>query len=301
MNAPGVAPGVIMNIKRGFGIMTTENVTPLTNLNLHDILQQLISGAVSFSFRIMTAIAILSVGLWLSARLTRIVKRGMERRKLEPSLQSFLASFVSIISKIFVFVIVLTTVGVQMTAITAALGAGALAIGMALSGTMQNVAGGLVILFFKPFKVGDTIITPGGQTGVVKKIMIFTTEVSTFDNQVVIIPNATLSGGVITNLSRGGNRRSDLKIGISYGDKVEVARREILAILDKDDKVLKTPAPEVFVSSLDDSAVTLNVRYWSKYADMAASNARIMEQIYDTLPKKKVNFPFPQVDVHVVK
>ena len=137
--------------------MTPENVTPMINLNLHDVLQQLIQGAVRFGFRLATALAILSVGLWLSARLTRIVKRGMERRKLEQSLQSFLVSFVSIISKVFVFVIVLTTVGVQMTAITAALGAAALAVGMALSGMMQNVAGGLVILFFKPFKVGDSI------------------------------------------------------------------------------------------------------------------------------------------------
>lgn len=282
--------------------MTPDTSSPLVSINLHDLLRKVIDSAVRFSFKIVLALIILSVGLWLSARLTKIVKRGMERRKLEPSLQSFLASFVSIISKIFVFVIVLTTVGVQMTAITAALGAGALAIGMALSGTMQNVAGGLVILFFKPFKVGDTIVAPGGQTGVVKKIMIFTSEIQTFDNQVVIVPNSTLSGGVIVNMSRGGNRRTDLVIGISYGDDVERARNVIMGILAADPRVLDKPAaPSVFVSELADSAVVLTVRFWTTYADMAPTTADIREQIYKILPKKKLSFPFPQMDVHVIK
>lgn len=281
--------------------MSPETVTPLSNLSLHDVLQQLIEGAIHFSFRIMTALLILSVGLWLSARLTRIVKHGMERRKLEPSLQSFLTSFVSIISKIFVFVVVLTTVGVQMTAITAALGAAALAIGMALSGTMQNVAGGLVILFFKPFKIGDTIITASGKTGVVKKIMIFTTELRTFDNQTIYLPNAGLSNGEITNLSQGGIRRTDLIIGISYGDSVDNARRVIMDILAKEARVKQSPEPSVFVSNLADSAVELTVRFWTTYADLAPTGAAIREEIYKTLPKKKLNFPFPQMDVHIIK
>ncbi|MBD5400925.1 mechanosensitive ion channel [bacterium] len=281
--------------------MTPDTATPLSSISLHDILQQLIQGAVRFSFRIATAIVILSVGLWLSARLTKIVKRGMERRKLEPSLQSFLASFVSIISKVFVFVVVLTTVGVQMTAITAALGAAALAVGMALSGTMQNVAGGLVILFFKPFKIGDTIITASGKTGVVKKIMIFTTELRTFDNQTLFLPNGALSNGEITNLSHGGVRRQDLIIGISYGDNVENARRVILDILSRDARVKQDPAPSVFVSELADSAVQLTVRFWTTWPDLAPTGAAIREEIYKTLPKKKLNFPFPQLDVHVIK
>lgn len=281
--------------------MNTDTVTPLSSINLHDVLRQLIEGAVHFSFRIATAIAILSVGLWLSARLTRIVRRGMERRKLEASLQSFLTSFVSIISKIFVFVVVLTTVGVQMTAITAALGASALAIGMALSGTMQNVAGGLVILFFKPFKVGDTIIAATGKTGVVKKIMIFTTELRTFDNQTIYLPNAALSNGEITNLSQGGIRRSDLIVGISYGDNVDNARRVIMDILAKDSRVKQDPAPSIFVSNLADSAVELTVRFWTTWPDMAPTTAAVREEIYKTLPKKKLSFPFPQMDVHVIK
>ncbi|MBD5391674.1 mechanosensitive ion channel [bacterium] len=270
-------------------------------INLHDLLEQLIQGTLNFSLRLMTAVGILIVGLWLSARLTRIVRRGMERRKLEATLQSFLTSFVSIVSKIFVFVVVLTTVGVQMTAITAALGAGALAIGMALSGTMQNVAGGLVILFFKPFKIGDTITTASGKTGVVKRIMIFTTELRTFDNQTIFLPNATLSNGEITNLSHGVIRRTDLQVGISYGDNVEVARRVIMDVLSRDERIKDSPAPSVFVNDLGDSAVVLTVRFWTKWEDLAATTAAVREQIYIALPKKKINFPFPQMDVHMIK
>ncbi len=282
--------------------MTPENVTPMINLNLHDVLQQLIQGAVRFGFRLATALAILSVGLWLSARLTRIVKRGMERRKLEQSLQSFLVSFVSIISKVFVFVIVLTTVGVQMTAITAALGAAALAVGMALSGMMQNVAGGLVILFFKPFKVGDSIATASGQEGVVKKIMIFTTELHTFDNQTVFLPNGALANGEITNLSRGGVRRVDLSVGVSYGTNVDIARKVIMDILKKDARIKhNVNPPVVLVSSLADSSVVLTVRFWASWGDLIGVKSDVLEQIYETLPKKKLNFPFPQMDVHIVK
>ncbi len=282
--------------------MTPENVTPMINLNLHDVLQQLIQGAVRFGFRLATALAMLSVGLWLSARLTRIVKRGMERRKLEQSLQSFLVSFVSIISKVFVFVIVLTTVGVQMTAITAALGAAALAVGMALSGMMQNVAGGLVILFFKPFKVGDSIATASGQEGVVKKIMIFTTELHTFDTQTVFLPNGALANGEITNLSRGGVRRVDLSVGVSYGTNVDIARKVIMDIMKKDARIKhNVNPPVVLVSSLADSSVVLTVRFWASWGDLIGVKSDVLEQIYETLPKKKLNFPFPQMDVHIVK
>ena len=282
--------------------MTPENVTPMINLNLHDVLQQLIQGAVRFGFRLATALAMLSVGLWLSARLTRIVKRGMERRKLEQSLQSFLVSFVSIISKVFVFVIVLTTVGVQMTAITAALGAAALAVGMALSGMMQNVAGGLVILFFKPFKVGESIATASGQEGVVKKIMIFTTELHTFDNQTVFLPNGALANGEITNLSRGGVRRVDLSVGVSYGTNVDIARKVIMDIMKKDARIKhNVNPPVVLVSSLADSSVVLTVRFWASWGDLIGVKSDVLEQIYETLPKKKLNFPFPQMDVHIVK
>lgn len=271
------------------------------DIDLESVITSLGQTAVHFAIKLTASVFILVAGLWLAGRISRSVKRGMERRNLDPSLQSFVGSFVSIVLRIIAIVISLTTVGVQMTSIVAVLGAGALAVGMALSGTMQNFAGGIIILFLKPFKVGDTILTATGKTGIVKKIMIFTTELHTFDNQVIFLPNGALSNGEITNLSGGSLRRTDLTVGISYGSRVAVARRAILDILARDPRIADKPAPSVFVRELGDSAVVLTVRFWSKYGDMVDASADTLEQIYSELPKKRVEFPFPQMDVHLIK
>lgn len=276
----------------------------ITNIDITSVdaaLRTLVDMGVHLGIKLLTAVMIFVAGMWLANRVTKSMARIMDRRKVDLSLRSFVLSFLNILMKIFVVVIVLTTVGVQMTSIVAVLGAASLAIGMALSGSLQNVAGGIIILFFKPFRVGDTIKTASGDFGVVKRILIFTTELHTFDNQVVFLPNGALSGGVITNLSRGTNRRTDLSIGISYGDNVAAARLAILQVLARDVRILQNPQPSVFVNSLGDSAVNLTVWYWTKYVDQAACKADILEQIYIALPKKKINFPFPQLDVHVVK
>ncbi len=268
---------------------------------LKDLISSLSGMAVDFGLKLIAAIVVLVGGLWIAKRLARSFRRILERRKLEPSLVSFLSSFMNIVLRIMVVIITLATVGVQMTSIVAVLGAASLAIGMALSGTMQNFAGGIVIMFLKPFKVGDVITTADGKTGIVKKIMIFTTEIHTFDNQAVLLPNGALSNAQITNLSVNDTRRTDITVGISYGDSFDVARREILAILDADDRVLKTPGAVVVIDALGDSSVVLIVRYWTTVADLLDCRADILERIYKTLPKKKIHFPFPQMDVHVSK
>ena len=275
--------------------------TPKTAEQWHDLIQNLLGGAVDFCFKLIAAIAILMIGMWIANKITRSIKFAMEKRELEPSLVSFSSSFINILLRVFVIVIVLTTVGVQMTSIVAVLGAGALAVGMALSGTFQNFAGGIIILFLKPFKVGDVIQTASGRTGTVKKIMIFTTELHTFDNQVVFIPNGPLANGEITNLSDRGARRAEIQIAISYGDDVDVARRAILSVLAKDKRIAKNPAPSVFVSELGDSAVVLTVWFWTKYADWFTSMGDMREALYKELPRKKIHFPFPQIDVHMKK
>ena len=274
---------------------------PKTADQWHDLVQSLLSSAVDFCFQLIAAIAILMLGMWVANKITRSIKYAMEKRELEPSLVSFSSSFINILLRVFVIVIALTTVGVQMTSIVAVLGAGALAVGMALSGTFQNFAGGIIILFLKPFKVGDVIQTASGRTGTIKKIMIFTTELHTFDNQVVFIPNGPLANGEITNLSDRANRRSEIKIAISYGDDVDVARKAILSVLAKDKRIMKKPEPVVFVSDLGDSAVVLTVWYWTKYADWFASQGDMREALYKELPRKKIHFPFPQIDVHMKK
>lgn len=257
--------------------------------------------AVSFGIKIIAAILILIFGIWLGNRITLGLKKFMEKKKVEGTLQSFLLSFINILLKVFVFIIVLTTVGVQMTSIIAVLGAASLAIGMALSGTLQNFAGGMVILMFKPFKVGDVIEISTGQSGVVKKIMIFTTEIRTFDNEIIFVPNSLLSNNMITNLSRGELRRTDLSVGVSYGTDVEKVRKILIKLLQKNEKIIQEKTPEIFVSSLADSSVVLTLRYWTKYVDLLAVKSELLETIYAELPKNKIDFPFQQFDIRILK
>lgn len=269
--------------------------------SLEAIFSSLGEKAVAFGLKLIAAVAILIFGIWLSNRLMRSLRRLMERKKFDASLSSFLLSFLNIAFKVFVVVICLTTVGVQMTSIVAVLGAASLAIGMALSGTLQNFAGGIVLLVFKPFKVGDAIETQSGKSGTVKKIMIFTTELHTFDNKVIFLPNGALANGEITNLSQAKNRRSDIKITVSYGDDIALVRRVVLGILDKDTRVLKNPEPLVFINSLAEKGVEIIVRYWADYGDVYDTNIELIEEIYKALPKKKISFSFPQMDVRLVK
>ena len=268
---------------------------------LKDMIGSLTGMAVDFGLKLLAAVVVLVGGMWIATRLARSFKRMLQRRGADASLVSFLGSFMNILLRIFVVIISLATVGVQMTSIVAVLGAASLAVGMALSGTMQNFAGGIIIMFLKPFKVGDIIVTADGKTGIVKKIMIFTTEIHTFDNQAVLLPNGPLANSQITNLSMNGTRRMDFNVAISYGDNVDVARKEILAILRSDKRVLRDPEPTVFVADLGDSAVVLTARYWTGAADCIPSRGDMLEQVYKKLPKKKIHFPFPQMDVHVKK
>lgn len=280
--------------------MNTENILIKTD-SLESIATSLGQMIVNFGSKLIAAILILIFGIWLANKLTNGLKRLLEQRKIEGSLQSFFISFINILLKILVVIVVLTTIGVHMTSIIAVLGAASLAIGMALSGTLQNVAAGIIILMFKPFKVGDVIEISTGESGVVKKIMLFTTEVQTFDNQVVFFPNSSLANGVITNLSRGGLRRTDLKIGISYGTKIETVRKILLGILSKEKRILKNNPPEIFVNDLGDNAVIIIIRYWTKYEDLQSVKSELLETIYKELPARKINFPFQQVDVRLLK
>lgn len=273
----------------------------MQNITLDSLVMKLGQIVAEFGTRMIAALLIWWVGFWVAKKIVASLTFAMNARKVDPSLSSFTSSFLSITLKVFVVIIILTTLGVQMTSIVAVLGAASLAVGMALSGTLQNVAGGMIILLFKPFRVGDAIITSDGKSGFVKKIMIFTTQMNTFDNQVLFLPNGALANGVITNLSMGKNRRTDLTVGVSYGDDVEKARKLVLKILQKDKRVLKDPAPIVFLSSLDDSAVTINIRYWTSFDDLYTTQADVLETIYEEFPKNKLNFPFPQIDVHMKK
>ncbi|MBO4745982.1 MAG: mechanosensitive ion channel family protein [Alphaproteobacteria bacterium] len=295
----GVTEGVVDNAVEA--VQAVPEKIQASAETLKNMVSSLTGMAVDFGIKLLAAIVVLVGGMWVAKRIARSFKRMLQRRGAEASLVSFLGSFVNILLRVFVVIISLATVGVQMTSIVAVLGAASLAVGMALSGTMQNFAGGIIIMFLKPFNVGDVIVTADGTMGIVKKIMIFTTEVHTFDNQVVLLPNGALSNSQITNLSVNNTRRMDFTVAISYGDNVDAARKEILAILKADKRILKDPAPMVFVSDLADSAVVLGVRYWTSAENYLPSRGDMLEAIYNKLPKKKIHFPFPQMDVHVKK
>lgn len=266
-----------------------------------NILQTLIDYAIKYGLQFLIAVLILIIGFWLTGKLTKSLKKLMEVRKLDPSLCSFVYSLVNIVLKILVVIIVLTTVGVQMTSIIAVLGAASLAVGMALSGTLQNFAGGVVIMILKPFKVGDYIIDANGREGTVDKIMIFTTQITTADNKVIFLPNGALSNGAITNFSHQGKRRVMLTVGLSYGDDVEKARSVTLEILNSDSRVLKNPAPLIVVSALSENGVHLTIYYWAKNQDISDSQFYFIEQIYNTFPKNNLSFSLPQMGVNLKK
>ena len=294
-----VVDGVVGNAVDA--IQTVPDKVQASAVALKDMIGSLTGMAVDFGLKLIAAVVVLVGGMWIARRLANAFRRALGRRNLDASLISFLSSFISITLRVFVIIISLATVGVQMTSIVAVLGAASLAIGMALSGTMQNFAGGIIIMFLKPFKVGDVITAQCGKTGTVKKIMIFTTEIHTVDNRVIFLPNGALANGEIVNLSHNDMRRTDLMVSISYGDSIDVARKEILALLDADSRILRGQERLVIVANLGDSAVVLNVRYWTKTVDFLATQGDVLEEIYKRLPKKKIHFPFPQMDVHISK
>ena len=201
---------------------------------------------------------------------------------------------------LLLILIVVSTLGVNVTSLIAVASAATLAIGMALSGTAQNFAGGVMILLMKPYRVGD-FISAQGQSGTVREIKLFSTVITTGDNQTIYIPNNSIATAIIDNYSTSETRRVDWTVGISYGDDVDVARKAVLSMLAADPRVLSDPAPVVWVAALADSSVNLSIRAWVKNADYWNVFFEHNEQFYKELPKAGINFPFPQMDVHLTK
>jgi small conductance mechanosensitive channel len=250
--------------------------------------------------QLIGAIITLIIGLWVIKILQKAVRKGFEKRDVDVSLRGFLNSMIGILLRIMLFVSVVGMVGVEMTSFIAILGAAGLAVGLALSGTLQNFAGGVMILIFKPFKVGD-YIDAQGHAGSVNEIQIFNTILKTPDNKTIIIPNGGLSTGSMTNYSAEPQRRVDFVFGIAYGDDVDKARSVLLKLINDEDRILKDPAPFIAVSELADSSVNLVVRVWADAANYWGIYFDLHEKVYKTFDKEGLNIPFPQMDVHVQK
>lgn len=273
-------------------------VEKIATLDYHEVLQTMLSEAVWIVIKIVIALAIYFLGRWIVRRVVRLIDVAMERRKVDISLRSFMRNTVRVVFSLILVLIVVQTLGVNVTSLIAVFSAATLAIGMALSGTAQNFAGGVMILMMKPYRVGD-YISAQGQSGTVREIKLFSTVITTTDNQTIYIPNNAIATAIIDNYTTAEQRRVDWTVGISYGDDVDVARETILAMFAADARILRETAPVVWVAALADSSVNLTVRAWVANADYWDVFFEYNERFYKELPKAGINFPFPQMDVHV--
>lgn len=252
----------------------------------------------AYAPKLLLAILTLIIGLWLIGKVSDLFDRLMQARNTEPTLQKFVHNLVSILLKALLFISAASMVGVETTSFIAILGAAGLAVGLALQGSLANFAGGVLILLFKPFKVGD-VIEGGGVLGIVREIQIFNTILNTFDNKRIIVPNATLSNNVVTNFSSEATRRVDLTFGIGYGDDLLKAKEVLKEMVTSDERVLKDPAFEIYVKELGDSSVNFIVRAWVNAADYWGFYFHMQEGVKLRFDQEGISIPFPQRDVHL--
>ena len=260
-----------------------------------DVLLEL---AITYGGKLLLALLTLIVGLWLIGKLTKSLNKLFKARDFDQTLQTFLSSLVGLTLKALLLISVISMVGVQMTSFIAILGAAGLAVGMALSGTMQNFAGGVMLLIFKPIKVGD-YIEAQGHAGTVKEIQIFNTILNTPDKKTIIIPNGGLSTGSMINYSTEPVRRLDWTFRISYNDSIDKAREIIMEILNAEERIHQDPAPFVGLVNLGDNSVDLVTRVWVDAANYWPLFFEINEKVKKAFDAKGISIPFPQRDVHI--
>lgn len=271
-----------------------ENVDPDRILNLVKEI------AVEYGIKLLGAVAVFVIGSVVVKTIVKTIRKVMEKREVDASLNSFITSLTNIGLKAMLFVTVLSMLGVEMTSFVAILGAAGLAVGMALSGTLQNFAGGVMILLFKPFKVGD-VITAQGYTGAVDSIKIFNTILKTPDNQVIIIPNGGLSTSSMVNITDQKTRRVDWTFGIGYGDSYDKAKEVLTQLIKEDSRISNDPEPFIALHSLGDSSVNIVVRVWCATGDYWGVYFDMNEKVYKVFEKEGLSIPYPQMDVHVHK
>lgn len=276
-----------------------DQLSTITSFPPDQLLSTLFSMLIPVALKILLAVVIYSVGAWLIRKVKKLTKIMLEKKDVDPSLKGFIMSFVSITLTILLILTIIGILGINTTSFAALLAAGGVAIGMAMSGTLQNFAGGVMILFFKPFKVGD-FIEAQGYMGTVNEIRITSTFLNTPDNKLIIVPNGPLSNGIINNFSRTGVRRVEWSISLAYGDDVHAAKELILSMLNSDERVLNEPAvPFAGLDKMADSSIVIVVRCWVKTSDFWDIYFKINEDIYTTFPAKGFNYPFPKLDVTV--
>ena len=279
-------------------MVMAETIEKLRTTPVNQWLPELVKQyLVPLGIKILVALLVLIIGRWCIKLVKRWMANGLMSRHGDATLHKFFSNLVSVILNFILIIFIISILGVNTSSLVALLASAGLAIGMALSGTLQNFAGGVIIILFRPFKVGD-FIAAQGQEGVVKEIQIFNTIILTMDNKVIHIPNGILSTGVMTIFTKEENRRVDWTFSISYGDDYDKAKTVLLKLCKEDPRVLKQPDPFIEIVNLNTSSVDLRVRVWVKSADYWPVFFSMNEKVYKTLPKEGLHFPFPQLDVH---
>lgn len=275
-----------------------EAVEKISTLDYESLLTNIVQEAGWIALKIVLALVIYLIGSQIIKWVIRIVDRAFARHDVEVSLRSFLRSLIKVVLMVVLLLAIVQTLGINTASFLAIFASAGLAIGMALSGTLQNFAGGVVLLILRPYKVGD-YIEAQGQSGTVESIGLFSTCLKTPDKQTIYVPNNTISSSIIDNYSQSEIRRVDWLLSISYGDDVDIARKEILAILAEDKRILTDTAPVVWVKNLGASSVDLSIRAWVKNENYWEVFFEMNERMYKELPAKGIHFPFPQLDVNV--
>lgn len=281
--------------------LITTLSTDASKLFTADTLEFLVHEAINFGIKILAALAVYALGAWIIRKCKKILSRIFERRKTDHTLATFVTSLVSISLTVLLIIITIGTLGINTTSFAALLAAGGMAIGMAMSGTVQNFAGGIMILVFKPFRSGD-YIEAQGYAGTVSDIDIFSTKLVTTDNKVIMIPNGALSNGTINNYSKQQYRRVEWVVGVEYGTDFEYAKSVISEIISGDTRIQSEPQlPFIGIAALSASSVDITIRAWVLKEDYWDVFYDYNAKFYKILPQKGINFPFPQMDVWMRK
>ena len=272
--------------------------TTITGEMVNEFIAKALNSGIELGGRILAALIIFIIGKFLINWANKLFDTTLQKRNVDASIQSFLKSIVNITLLVMLFLAVIGKLGIELTSFAALLASVGVAVGMALSGNLSNFAGGVIILVFRPYKVGDYIEASTGASGTVTDIQIFHTVLTTPDNKIIFAPNGAMSSAVVTNYSRKETRRLDFTFGVEYGTDFQQARTILMEIINEDTRILKDPAPFVEVGALADSSVNITVRVWVNASDYWAVNFDMNKNVYATFNEKGISFPFPQLTVH---
>jgi small conductance mechanosensitive channel len=271
---------------------------PDLGLDWAGLYEQFQTAGISFGIKITAALAIFFIGRIVARFVTKGIHKLMASQDVDKILETFVSNLVYWTLMIFVIIAAINQVGIQTTSLIAIMGAAGLAIGLAMQGSLANFAAGVLIVMFRPYKVGD-FVEAAGIAGSVEEVQILTTVLKTGDNKQIVVPNAQIMGSIITNYSANDTRRIDLVVGIGYDDDIDKARDTIRALVDADERILKDPACLIAVSELADSSVNFVVRPWVKSGDYSGVKFDLTEAIKKRFDKEGISFPYPQQDVHI--